>query len=239
MGALSSKSRWTSETSSPTSVAEHIYIAGELGRLGVRWVSLAPRFVGEFEKGVDYIGDLEVFSTEFARHAAVARKLGPYKLSLHSGSDKFSIYPIAARLTGDASGGNDGPLVHVKTAGTSYLEALRTVARVDVDLFREILQLARDRYETDRATYHVSARLEKVPAEETFADDDLPGMLNDFDAREVLHVTFGSVLDAYGNRLREALRLNHNVYGEGLAAHFEKHLRPFVHKPNEGGKSRG
>ena len=227
------------ETSNPTSVAEHIYIAGELGRLGVRWVSLAPRFVGEFEKGVDYIGDLEVFATEFARHAAVARKLGPYKLSLHSGSDKFSIYPIAARLTEDVSGGNDGPLVHVKTAGTSYLEALRAVARVDADLFRKILQLARNRYETDRATYHVSARLEKVPAEEAFADDDLPGLLDDFDAREVLHVTFGSVLDAHGDRLREALRLNHDVYGEGLAAHFEKHLRPFVQQPNEGGKSRG
>jgi hypothetical protein len=227
------------ETSSPTSVAEHIYIAGELGRLGVRWVSLAPRFVGEFEKGVDYIGDLEVFATEFARHAAVARKLGPYKLSLHSGSDKFSIYPIATRLTVDASGGNDGPLVHVKTAGTSYLEALRAVARVDANLFREILQLARDRYETDRATYHVSARLEKVPAEEVFADDDLPGLLDDFDAREVLHVTFGSVLDAHGDRLREALRVNHGVYGEGLAAHFEKHLRPFVQKFHEGGKRRG
>jgi hypothetical protein len=87
------------ETSSPTTVAEHVYIARELRRLGVRWVSLAPRFIGRFEKGVDYIGDLEVFSAEFARHAAVARVFGPYKLSLHSGSDKFSIYPIAARLT--------------------------------------------------------------------------------------------------------------------------------------------
>jgi hypothetical protein len=86
------------ETENPTSVAEHIYIAGELGRLGVRWVSLAPRFVGEFEKGVDYIGDIELFEKEFARHAAVAKRLGPYKLSLHSGSDKFSIYPITARL---------------------------------------------------------------------------------------------------------------------------------------------
>ena len=216
------------ETASPTSVAEHIYIAGELRRLGVQWVSLAPRFVGEFEKGVDYIGDLEVFAAEFARHAAVARKLGPYKISLHSGSDKFSIYPIAARLTADAAQGSDGPLVHVKTAGTSYLEALRAVARIDANLFREILQLARDRYETDRATYHVSARLENVPAGGTLADDELPGLLDDFDAREVLHVTFGSVLDVQGDRLRETLRLNGDVYGEGLAVHFEKHLAPFV-----------
>ncbi len=222
------------ETANPTSVAEHLYIAGELGRLGVRWVSLAPRFVGEFEKGVDYIGDLDVFEAEFARHAAVARKLGPYKLSLHSGSDKFSIYPITAGLTAVVAEDGEAPLVHVKTAGTSYLEALRAVARVDPGLFREILELARDRYETDRATYHVSARLGKVPAEERLADDDLAGLLDDFDAREVLHVTFGSVLDAYGNRLRETLRRNHEAYGEGLAAHFERHLQPFVNEADAG-----
>ena len=128
----------------------------------------------------------------------------------------------------------EAPLVHVKTAGTSYLEALRAVARVDPGLFREILELARDRYETDRATYHVSARLGKVPAEERLADDDLAGLLDDFDAREVLHVTFGSVLDAYGNRLRETLRRNHEAYGEGLAAHFERHLQPFVNEADAG-----
>jgi hypothetical protein len=215
------------ETVSPTSVAEHIYIVGELRRLGVRWVSLAPRFVGDFEKGVDYIGDLEIFAAEFEKHAAVARAFGPYKLSLHSGSDKFSIYPIAARLTaaGDAAG---GPMAHLKTAGTSYLEALRTVATVDTELFRDILGLARESYETDRATYHVSAALAKVPAGDELGDEDLPGLLEDFDAREVLHVTFGSILDAFGDRLRATLRFNENVYWELLAAHFERHLRPFV-----------
>lgn len=157
----------------------------------------------------------------------MARKLGPYKLSLHSGSDKFSIYPISARLTATAAEG-DGPLVHVKTAGTSYLEALRAVSRADPGLFREILELSRDRYETDRATYHVSARLEKVPAAGDLTDEELPGLLDDFDARELLHVTFGSVLDAFGDRLREGLRLHPEVYSEGLAAHFEKHLQPFV-----------
>ena len=215
------------ETESPTTVVDHIYIAGELRRLGVRWVSLAPRFVGDFEKGVDYIGDLETFAAEFEKHAAVARVFGPYKLSLHSGSDKFSIYPTAARLTaaGDAA---SGPLVHLKTAGTSYLEALRAVAAVDSKLFREILGLARDRYEIDRATYHVSAELAKVPAGDQLVDEDLPSLLEDFDAREVLHVTFGSILDAFGDQLRTTLRSNENVYRDLLAAHFERHLRPFV-----------
>jgi hypothetical protein len=216
------------ETSSPTTVAEHVYIARELKRLQVRWVSLAPRFVGRFEKGVDYIGDLGAFSVEFARHAAVSRALGPYKLSLHSGSDKFSVYPIAARLTDGSSMHLAGPLLHVKTAGTSYLEALRATARMDPELFREILALARERYEIDRATYHVSAALARVPDGDTLSDGDLPLLLEEFNARQVLHVTFGSVLDRLGERLRETVRKNEEVYACVLETHFRRHLTPLL-----------
>jgi hypothetical protein len=73
------------ETDTITSLPEHVYIAHELRRLGVRWVSLAPRYVGTFEKGVDYIGNLDEFEQSFARHLAVSKTFGPYKLSLHSG----------------------------------------------------------------------------------------------------------------------------------------------------------
>jgi len=208
------------ETETPTSPVEHLFIASELRRLGIRWVSLAPRFVGRFEKGVDYIGDLEMFSAEFSQHAAVARALGPYKLSLHSGSDKFSIYPIVARL---AEG-----LVHLKTAGTSYLEALRAVAQVDTALFQEILAFARERYDTDRATYHVSAQLSNVPVPDAVSDAGLPGLLEQFDARQVLHVTFGSVLDRFGERLLATLGEHEEVYYGMLEAHFQRHLAAFV-----------
>jgi len=208
------------ETETPTSPEEHLFVALELRRLGVRWVSLAPRFVGDFEKGVDYIGDLAAFTDAFARHAAVARTVGLYKLSLHSGSDKFSIYGIAAQLTGG--------LVHLKTAGTSYLEALRAAAQVAPDFFREVLAFSIGRYETDRATYHVSAQLAKVPAPETLADAELPDLLNQFDARQVLHVTFGSVLDTYRDRLMALLDEHAAVYEALLDQHFQRHLAPFV-----------
>ncbi|MFO7742661.1 MAG: tagaturonate epimerase family protein [Anaerolineae bacterium] len=210
------------ETETPTSPEEHAFIASELERLGVEWISLAPRYVGRFEKGVDYIGDLDEFEAELVKHAAIARAFGPYKLSVHSGSDKFSIYSVIARLT-------DG-LVHVKTAGTSYLEALRAVARVDPDFFREILTLARERYETDRATYHVSAELGKVPPPSALSDNDLSDLLEQFDARQVVHVTFGSVLDRFGNRLLATLEAYESVYGEVLERHFERHLSPFAER---------
>jgi len=216
------------ETDTPTSPAEHYWVASELQRLGVVWVSLAPRFVGRFEKGVDYIGDLSELERDVAAHAALARHFGPYKLSLHSGSDKFSVYPIAARL---ARG-----LVHLKTAGTSYLEALRTVATLDPAFFRSVYAFSRDRYDADKASYHVSAELGRAPLAAEVPEGDLPGLLEHFHAREILHVTFGSVLREAGpggeprfkDRLFQLLRSNPEAYAAHLEAHFTRHLRPFV-----------
>jgi hypothetical protein len=209
------------ETDSPTTLAEHVYIASELRRLKVRWVSLAPRYVGAFEKGVDYIGDLVQFERSFAGHVAVAKTYGPYKLSLHSGSDKFSIYPIAARLAGD--------LVHLKTAGTSYLEALRAIGRCNPRLFREILGFAVERYPTDRTSYHVSAEIARMPDAAALGDEELPGLLEDFHTREVLHVTYGSVLNEARFRARffESLRRYEEDYTRIVEAHFDRHLARF------------
>jgi hypothetical protein len=216
------------ETERPTTHAEHLYVATELRRLGVHWVSLAPRYVGRFEKGVDYIGNVQEFEADFAVHAAIARQLGPYKLSLHSGSDKFSVYAPTMRQTRG--------LVHLKTAGTSYLEALRTLAQVNPPLLREIYTFACDRYETDRASYHVSARLERAPLPDSVSDSEMPRLLEQFDAREILHVTFGSVLTARRNdgtwlfydRLMAVLRAHPAAYAANLETHFRRHLEPFA-----------
>jgi len=216
------------ETETPTTPEEHYFVARELSRLGVRWVSLAPRYIGRFEKGVDYIGDLEAFEADLIRHVAVARNLGPYKLSIHSGSDKFSIYPIIARVAGD--------LVHLKTAGTSYLEGLRALAAIDPPLFREILRFAKGRYAMDMATYHVSADPLRFPDPDELADDELAGVLDAFDGRQLLHVTFGSVLTTLGdsgdypfrNRLLDALSSNEEAYYDVLETHIGRHLYPFA-----------
>jgi len=212
------------ETETVTSLAEHVYIAAELQRLGVRCVSLAPRYPGRFEKGADYIGGLAEFEAAFAQHFAVAKTFGPYKLSLHSGSDKFSIYPIAARVAGE--------LVHLKTAGTSYLEALRAIATLDPALFRTIVDFAIERYPTDRATYHVSAEIDKLPNVNTLADSELSALLDDFHAREILHVTFGSVLNhaPFRTPFFAALRNNEATYTAIVEKHFNRHFTPFVRR---------
>lgn len=206
------------ETETPTSHIEHYIIASELKRLGVKWVSLAPRFCGRFEKGVDYIGDPKQLEADIAGHAALARKMGPYKLSLHSGSDKFAVYAILAE--------NTQGLFHIKTAGTSYLEALRVMAVKEPQFFREILALARERFPQDRASYHISAVFDNVPLPDALKDDELPGLLDQTDTRQVLHVTFGSVLTKLGNRLKTSIMTHEEVYYDGLVRHFTKHLNP-------------
>lgn len=219
------------ETEQPTTLAEHWIVAEQCLARGMRLVSLAPRYVGDFEKGVDYKGELAAFERSLADHAAIAEALGPYKLSLHSGSDKLSIYPAFARLTGGK--------FHVKTAGTSYLEALRVVARHEPALFRRIVEFARAHYETDRATYHVSATLEGVPAPDQIANDrlleqvylelweDVPaGRGFTAPGRQILHCTFGSTLNdpELGPAVRTTLQAHPDTYEAVLSEHFARHL---------------
>ena len=207
------------ETDTPTSIHEHYFIANELIRRDIPVISLAPRFVGKFQKGVDYIGDIAKFEAELVQHVAILHHFDRYKLSIHTGSDKFSIYGI---INDQAQG-----FAHVKTAGTSYLEILRVVAVQDPSLFRQALDLAHKRFQTDRKSYYIDCRPDKVPFGDQLTDDLLPDLLEDFDARQLLHVTFGSVLDVYGDKLHAFIANHEADYRAGLGRHFARHLRPF------------
>lgn len=219
------------ETDQPTTLAEHYIIADQCVSRGMKLVSLAPRFIGELEKGVDYKGDVAALEASLNEHAAIAELLGPYKLSLHSGSDKVSMYSALARATKGR--------FHVKTAGTSYLEALRVVARHDESLFRQLIDFGRSRYDTDKATYHVSATNATVPPTSDIADAD--GLERTYlerwadvpagkgftePGRQILHCTFGSTLThpEFGPAVRAVLEAHPETYTEVLADHFSRHL---------------
>lgn len=112
------------ETDRPQLPAELLVILAALADAGVPAQTVAPKFTGRFNKGVDYVGDVARFELEFrADIAVIAHAVHAYgfpeelKLSVHSGSDKFSIYPAIARALRDSWAG-----VHVKTAGTTWLE---------------------------------------------------------------------------------------------------------------------
>lgn len=215
------------ETESVTSPLDHLFVGLELKRRKVpNVVSVAPRFIGDFEKGIDYKGDFKQFERQLAEHVEVAKYCGPYKISVHSGSDKFSIYPIVGRVCGD--------LLHLKTAGTSYLEALRVVARTNPDLFAEICRFSRGRFDADRKSYHISTTQAEIDSLRPFsmgaADEAL--YLDERVGRQLLHVTFGSVLtqglDQKGRKFKhgilEALEKNPDVHIEFLLSHFDRHL---------------
>lgn len=215
------------ETDSVTSPLDHLFVGLELKRREVpNVVSVAPRFIGEFEKGIDYKGDYKEFERQLTEHVAVARYCGPYKISVHSGSDKFSIYPIIGRVCGE--------LLHLKTAGTSYLEGLRVVARTNPELFAEICAYCRGRFDADRKSYHISATQADIdrlrPFHEGVADEVL--YLDECVGRQLLHVTFGSTLtlgtQKNGRRFKqgimEALEKNPDLHLEFLEKHFDKHL---------------
>src|SRR5207302_4026594 len=112
------------ETDSPQTPPELLVILAALAAEGIPVQTIAPKFTGRFNKGVDYVGDLAQFEKEFDEDLSVltfaVREFGlpdTLKLSVHSGSDKFSIYPIINRLIKKHGAG-----LHVKTAGTTWLE---------------------------------------------------------------------------------------------------------------------
>lgn len=215
------------ETDVPSSALEHLFYGLELKKRGAKIVSLAPRFVGEMEKGIDYKGDLRQFENALRAHVAVARFCGPYKISVHSGSDKFAVYPIIGRICGD--------LLHVKTAGTSYLEALRVVARTDCALFRAIALFCHERFDEDKKSYHISTSSDEVRVlERQTAQSDIERIyLDERVGRQLLHVTFGSILTE-GQRLNGAsfkellmnnLQTHSVLHDQLLEAHFDRHLQ--------------
>jgi hypothetical protein len=141
------------ETDAPQSPPELLIILTAIAHEGIPAQTIAPKFTGRFNKGVDYVGDLKQFEKEFnddlavIRHCVKAHKELPpnLKLSVHSGSDKFSIYgPIRRALKANDAG------VHLKTAGTTWLEEVIGLAEAGgngLALAKEIYAEALDHVE--------------------------------------------------------------------------------------------
>jgi hypothetical protein len=211
------------ETVSTTTPLQHYFVARELIDAGVSFATMAPRFCGEFQKGIDYIGDLAQFEKEVKIHAVIARHF-KYKLSIHSGSDKFSVFPSIGKETRG--------IFHVKTAGTNWLEAMRVVAAVDPALYREVHKYALSAFDEATKYYHVTTDLSKIPDVDTLKDAELPGLFNQNDARQLIHITYGLILNrknsdgsfAFKDKLYKLWKKHEQVYTDALIKHIGKHL---------------
>jgi hypothetical protein len=213
------------EIPEPITPLAHIFIANELSRQDIDFKNLALRFVGKWEKAVDYLGDLDEFDTQIKIHAEIVKSIGGYKLSLHSGSDKFSVY-------NSFSSANEGRF-HVKTSGVSWLEAMRVTAKNDTELFREIFNFSLKNFEAEKVFYDVSADLSKLQFIDDIPDSELVNLLDSPAARQVLHINYGALLDLkdknekniFKDRIYSLLFKKEDEHYISVSNQIEKHIK--------------
>jgi len=232
------------ETDSPQTPAELLLVLIALAEEGIPIQTIAPKFTGRFDKGVDYAGDLADFTQEFANDVAViafaVRHYGMssnLKLSIHSGSDKFSLYgPIHGILEQFDAG------VHLKTAGTTWLEELIGLAEAGgkgLDLAKEVYAQAYSQRRELCAPYAAVINIDPagLPAPELVGrwrseqfvaalrhDPKSPGYNSSL--RQLLHVGF-KVAARMGTRYLDLLSVNETRIAENVTENlFNRHLRP-------------
>ena len=212
------------ETLTSTSPESHFFVGSELLDAGLDVCSLAPRFCGEFQKGIDYRGDVDKFTREFDIHCKIAKTLG-YKISVHSGSDKFMVFPIVGEKTEGS--------YHIKTAGTNWLEAVRVIALKNPALYRKIHQFALSVLDEAKKYYHISADPKTIPDIDSMGDAKLAGFMDIDDSRQILHITYGIILTekdktgapVFKNDIYKCLNENEDSYYKALYHHIGRHLK--------------
>ena len=232
------------ETDSPQTPPELLVILAMLADEGIPVDTIAPKFTGRFNKGVDYVGDLGQFAREFSADIAVlAHAAREYclpvgiKLSVHSGSDKFSLYPIIRTAAAQTGAG-----FHIKTAGTTWLEELIGLAEAGGDglaLAREIyaaslaqidalsgpyasvIDIDRGRLPTAAEVNawsgpRLAAAIRHVPTNPEFNPH----------VRQLLHVAF-KLAAKHGARYTDLLVANREIVARQVTENlFERHMRP-------------
>lgn len=168
------------ETDRPQTPEDLLVILAALATEGIPVQTIAPKFTGRFNKGVDYQGDLAIFEREFnddlavvafaVRHFGLPEEL---KLSVHSGSDKFSIYALINKAVKRMNCG-----LHLKTAGTTWLEEIASLAAVGGDglaFAREVYAGALDHFDELCAPYAAVIDIDRNALPSTEKVNSLPG----------------------------------------------------------------
>ena len=232
------------ETDLPQTPPELLIILAALADEGVHAQTIAPKFTGRFNKGVDYVGDLKQFTREFSDDLAViAHSIARYglpvnlKLSVHSGSDKFSLYPIIREALHRTGAG-----LHIKTAGTTWLEELIGLAEAG----GAGLVLAQDIYA--QAIEHVDelcgpyasvididrTGLPQAVAVRQWSGEQFANALRHIPGhpefnphfRQLLHVSF-KLAAKQGTRYTDLLKANEAVVARNVTQNiYERHMKP-------------
>ncbi len=232
------------ETDAAQTPTDLLVILALLNDEGIHLQTIAPKFSGRFNKGVDYVGDIDQFEKEFNDDLAViAHAVDRYglpsnlKLSVHSGSDKFSLYPIIRRALERTGAG-----VHIKTAGTTWLEELIGLAESGGDglhFVKDIYAQALDHVDELCAPYATVINIDRslLPSKETFSTfigtkvacsirhiQDHPHF--NANIRQLLHVAFKLAAKS-GSQFSKLLQKHEAVVARNVTENlYQRHLRP-------------
>jgi tagaturonate epimerase len=232
------------ETDKPQTPVELFVILAALAAQKIPVQTIAPKFTGRFNKGVDYVGDLKQFEREFRDDLAVVaesvKQFGlpnTLKLSVHSGSDKFQLYPIISKAIKETGAG-----IHVKTAGTTWLEEVIGLSEAGGDgleLVKEIYSYALSHIDEFCAPYASVIDIDRVrlPTADTVSKwsgsqlaqavrHDQTNQCFNPSMRQLLHVSF-KVAAKQGARYTDLLKANATIVAEHVSYNiYERHLKP-------------
>ena len=231
------------ETDSPQTPEELLFILSAIASERIPAQTIAPKFTGRFNKGVDYVGDVDKFDKEFNDDVSViswaVKEFGMsknLKLSIHSGSDKFSIFPVVKENLKKHNAG-----VHIKTAGTTWLEELIGLAESGGEglvIAKEVYASSLERYEELAAPYATVIDIDKdklpTAAEVARWDSDqytsalrhdLSDLRYNRHFRQLLHVGY-KIASEMGDRYLNALMENADIVGKNVTYNLlERHLK--------------
>lgn len=232
------------ETDTPQTPGELLIILAMIADEGIPAQTIAPKFTGRFNKGVDYVGDIAAFEREFDADLAVlalaVREFGlpeSLKISVHSGSDKFSLYPIIRKHVARHGAG-----LHLKTAGTTWLEEVRGLAEaggeglaIAKDIYADALPQAEELIRPYAPVVDIDiAHLPSVEVVRSWTSHKFVAVLKHDSAcpeynrefRQFIHVAF-KVAAAMGARYTGALKSNREIVGRCVHDNLlKKHIEP-------------
>ena len=232
------------ETDLPQTPVDLLVILAMIAEQGIPAQTIAPKFTGRFNKGVDYVGDPAQFEKEFDEDLAVityaVKEFGlpsTLKLSVHSGSDKFSLYPIINKLVKKHGAG-----LHVKTAGTTWLEEVIGLAESGGEglvIAKDIYRLALPRFEELVKPYAPVVDIDqaKLPTVDQVADWSSDAYVSalrheaknpayNLHFRQFIHVSF-RIAAELGARYTDALKANAGIIGRNVTHNLlERHIKP-------------
>jgi hypothetical protein len=234
----------TDEAMEPQLPFELYFILAALAREKVPVQTIAPKFSGEFLKGIDYVGDVATFTREFEADLAVVKHAvkvfglpSSLKVSVHTGSDKFSLYPIIRRALQKSGAG-----LHLKTAGTTWLEEVIGVAQSGakgLGIAKQIYLQALPRYDELCKPYATVIKIDKAKLPTAavvgkWSADDFVKRLRhdqscpeyDLNFRQLVHISF-RIAAEMGDEWRTALDDAREIAGRCVTENlFDRHIKP-------------